>query len=81
MRGHFCNFCSKIYFIKLNFDLRNPVNADEVPDYYDHILFPIDLGTINERIKEGYYVHVWEKILFLIVSVSICILNSDRGIS
>jgi hypothetical protein len=26
-----------------------PVNHDEVPEYYDHILFSIDIGTITER--------------------------------
>ncbi|KAI6221274.1 hypothetical protein M3Y99_01563900 [Aphelenchoides fujianensis] len=35
-----------------------PVNADEVPDYYDFILYPMDLRTIGERVKDGYYVHV-----------------------
>jgi len=35
-----------------------PVNADDVPEYYKHIQFPIDLGTMSEKIKSGYYVHV-----------------------
>lgn len=34
------------------------VDPDEVPEYYDHILFPIDLRTMSDRLKEGYYVHV-----------------------
>lgn len=36
-----------------------PVDPDEVPEYYDHISFPIDLKTIGERIKKGYYIHVY----------------------
>lgn len=35
-----------------------PVDVDEVPEYYDTILFPIDLKMIGTRVKEGYYVHV-----------------------
>lgn len=33
-----------------------PVNPQEVPDYYDHIKYPMDLKTIGDRIKKGYYV-------------------------
>lgn len=33
-----------------------PVNAFEVPDYYDHIKYPMDLKTMGERLKKGYYV-------------------------
>jgi hypothetical protein len=35
-----------------------PVNLDDVPEYYDHVAFPMDLGTISDRIKDGYYSHV-----------------------
>lgn len=35
-----------------------PVDADEVPEYYEHILFPVDLKMVADRLKEGYYVHV-----------------------
>lgn len=35
-----------------------PVDADEVPEYYEAIHFPIDLATIGERLRQGYYVHV-----------------------
>ena len=28
-----------------------------VPDYYDHIKFPIDLKTMAERLKANYYVN------------------------
>uniref|UniRef100_A0A915E2G8 Histone acetyltransferase n=1 Tax=Ditylenchus dipsaci TaxID=166011 RepID=A0A915E2G8_9BILA len=34
-----------------------PVDADDVPEYSDHIQFPIDLRTISDNIKEGYYIH------------------------
>ena len=27
----------------------------QVPDYYDHIKFPMDLKTMNERLKSNYY--------------------------
>ncbi|EDW70511.1 histone acetyltransferase KAT2A [Drosophila virilis] len=32
-----------------------PVTAAEVPDYYDHIKYPMDLKTMGERLKKGYY--------------------------
>uniref|UniRef100_A0A1I7XZK4 histone acetyltransferase n=1 Tax=Steinernema glaseri TaxID=37863 RepID=A0A1I7XZK4_9BILA len=34
-----------------------PVSAEEVPEYYDHISFPIDLQTIGERMERKYYIH------------------------
>ncbi|XP_011630303.1 histone acetyltransferase KAT2B-like [Pogonomyrmex barbatus] len=33
-----------------------PVDKDEVPDYYDHIKYPMDLKTMEERLKSKYYV-------------------------
>uniref|UniRef100_A0A914I7P2 histone acetyltransferase n=1 Tax=Globodera rostochiensis TaxID=31243 RepID=A0A914I7P2_GLORO len=36
---------------------QEPVDADEVPDYYEYIPFPVDLGTIAEQLKSGYYTH------------------------
>lgn len=33
-----------------------PVDKTEVPDYYDHIKYPMDLRTIGERLKARYYV-------------------------
>lgn len=33
-----------------------PVNALDVPDYYDVIKYPMDLRTMGERLKRGYYV-------------------------
>lgn len=34
-----------------------PVDRAEVPDYYDHIKFPMDLKTMGDRLKNRYYVH------------------------
>ncbi|CAD5226609.1 unnamed protein product [Bursaphelenchus xylophilus] len=34
-----------------------PVDAEEVPEYYDYIMFPMDLKLIGQRLKDGYYVH------------------------
>ena len=27
----------------------------QVPDYYDHIKYPMDLKTMSERLKSNYY--------------------------
>ncbi|KAK4470433.1 hypothetical protein MN116_005987 [Schistosoma mekongi] len=35
---------------------QKPVTIDEAPDYQDIIVFPIDLGTMSERLKSNYYV-------------------------
>ncbi|XP_066149368.1 histone acetyltransferase KAT2A [Euwallacea fornicatus] len=35
---------------------RQPVSKAEVPDYYDHIKYPMDLKTMTERLKSKYYV-------------------------
>ena len=29
-----------------------------MPEYHDYISFPIDLGTMSNKLKEGYYTHV-----------------------
>ena len=34
---------------------RQPVDAKQVPDYYQRILNPMDLNTIAENLKEGKY--------------------------
>ncbi|CAD7089064.1 unnamed protein product [Hermetia illucens] len=34
-----------------------PVNPIQVPDYYDTIKYPMDLKTMGERLKKGYYVN------------------------
>lgn len=36
-----------------------PVNQAEVPDYYDHIKYPMDLKTMNERLKNKW-VNGWQ---------------------
>ncbi|OXU25854.1 hypothetical protein TSAR_004246 [Trichomalopsis sarcophagae] len=33
-----------------------PVDKSEVPDYYDHIKYPMDLKTMTDRLKSRYYV-------------------------
>jgi len=33
----------------------NPVDRKSVPDYYEHIKFPMDMKTMNERLKANYY--------------------------
>ncbi|KAJ8687563.1 hypothetical protein QAD02_023357 [Eretmocerus hayati] len=33
-----------------------PVDKNEVPDYYDHIKYPMDLKTMSDRLKSRYYV-------------------------
>ncbi|KAK7863222.1 hypothetical protein R5R35_001437 [Gryllus longicercus] len=33
-----------------------PVNKNVVPDYYDHIKYPMDLKTMGERLKARYYI-------------------------
>lgn len=30
-----------------------PVDKSEVPDYYDHIKYPMDLKTMQDRLKKG----------------------------
>ncbi|CAG0882237.1 unnamed protein product [Darwinula stevensoni] len=32
-----------------------PVDKNDVPDYYDVIKYPMDLKTIGERLRRGYY--------------------------
>ncbi|KAF1770318.1 hypothetical protein GCK72_002136 [Caenorhabditis remanei] len=34
-----------------------PVDAHDVPEYYDYIKHPIDLKTMQEKFKKKYYVH------------------------
>ncbi|XP_059487013.1 histone acetyltransferase KAT2A [Neocloeon triangulifer] len=34
-----------------------PVDINDVPDYYDHIKYPMDLKTIENRLKTSYYVN------------------------
>ncbi|KAF4533073.1 hypothetical protein B566_EDAN002636 [Ephemera danica] len=32
-----------------------PVDKNDVPDYYDHIKYPMDLKTMGDRLKNHYY--------------------------
>ncbi|KAK2570133.1 Histone acetyltransferase KAT2A [Acropora cervicornis] len=34
---------------------QRPVEISEAPDYYDHIKYPMDLRTMTERLKSGYF--------------------------
>jgi len=34
-----------------------PVDRKVVPDYYDHVKFPMDMKTMGERLKANYYVN------------------------
>ncbi|XP_054270725.1 histone acetyltransferase KAT2A [Macrosteles quadrilineatus] len=34
---------------------QKPVDRKEVTDYYDHIKYPMDLKTMSDRLKAGYY--------------------------
>jgi len=36
---------------------QSPVDRKVVPDYYDHIKFPMDFKTMGERLKANYYVN------------------------
>merc|ERR1719341_1175407 len=35
----------------------HPVDRKVVPDYYDHVKFPMDMKTMGERLKSNYYVN------------------------
>jgi len=34
-----------------------PVEVEQAPDYYNVIKYPMDLRTMSERLKRGYYIH------------------------
>lgn len=48
----------KLRVDKSSWPFLKPVNAEEVPEYYGYIKFPIDLKTMNKRCRAKYYVHV-----------------------
>lgn len=56
----------KKIFMHFNSILREPVDPIEVPEYHTYIEFPIDLGTMGGKFKEGYYTHVCLEINFKI---------------
>lgn len=45
----------KLNNYKSAWPFQNPVDINEVPDYYDVIKEPIDLQTVTKRIENGYY--------------------------
>lgn len=49
---------SKVKAYKNAWPFLKPVDVNEVNNYYDVILFPIDLMTIGKRIINDYYIHV-----------------------
>lgn len=42
------NIDESVYF-------REPVDTEEVPDYYDIVKNPMDLGTMQKRVETGRY--------------------------
>lgn len=49
--NEFRRFINDIQNHKQAWPFRNPVNKDQVPDYYNVILSPMDLSTIEERLE------------------------------
>ncbi|KAI0399898.1 Bromodomain-containing protein [Xylaria palmicola] len=48
-------FLSQIQFHKQAWPFRHPVNRDEVPDYYNVITSPMDLPTVEDKLKQDLY--------------------------
>ncbi|KAI0855492.1 histone acetyltransferase GCN5-like protein [Xylaria cubensis] len=48
-------FLSQIQFHKQAWPFLNPVNRDEVTDYYNVITSPMDLSTIEDKLKQDLY--------------------------
>lgn len=48
-------FLSQIQFYKQAWLFANPVNRDEVADYYNVITFPMDLSTIEDKLRQDLY--------------------------
>ncbi|KAI1293336.1 histone acetyltransferase GCN5-like protein [Xylaria venustula] len=48
-------FLSQIQFHKQAWPFLNPVNKDEVTDYYNVITSPMDLSTIEDKLKQDLY--------------------------
>ena len=53
------SFQRNIFFFvfKSSWPFLIPVDRKAVPDYYEHIKFPMDMKTMAERLKAGYYVN------------------------
>ncbi|KAI0875194.1 histone acetyltransferase GCN5-like protein [Hypoxylon argillaceum] len=48
-------FLSQIQFHKQAWPFANPVNRDEVADYYNVITSPMDLSTIEDKLRQDLY--------------------------
>ncbi|KAI0449849.1 histone acetyltransferase GCN5-like protein [Xylaria acuta] len=48
-------FLSQIQFHKQSWPFLNPVNKDEVADYYNVITSPMDLSTIEDKLEHDFY--------------------------
>ncbi|KAL4922752.1 Bromodomain-containing protein [Aspergillus aurantiobrunneus] len=48
-------FLNKIQNYKQAWPFLNPINRDEVPDYYMVIVSPMDLSTMEERLEQDVY--------------------------
>ena len=48
-------FLNEIQNHKQAWPFLRPVNTDEVPDYYNAIVSPMDLSTIEERLERDFY--------------------------
>lgn len=48
-------FLSQIQFHKQAWPFLNPVNRDEVADYYNVITSPMDLSTIEDKLEHDFY--------------------------
>lgn len=48
-------FLNQIQNHKQAWPFLNPVNKDEVPDYYNVIESPMDLSTVEERLENDFY--------------------------
>lgn len=53
--NEFRRFLNQIQNHKQAWPFLNPVNRDEVPDYYDVITSPMDLSTMEEKLENDAY--------------------------
>ncbi|XP_072393674.1 histone acetyltransferase KAT2A-like [Diabrotica undecimpunctata] len=56
LAGHLKSVLSAVKIHEDSWPFRQPVDRHVVPDYYDHIKYPMDLKTMAERLKSRYYV-------------------------
>uniref|UniRef100_A0A915LK39 Bromo domain-containing protein n=1 Tax=Meloidogyne javanica TaxID=6303 RepID=A0A915LK39_MELJA len=55
LQKHFRIILQKLKEDKNSWPFRESVDVDSVPDYHNIINFPIDLGIISQKFKNGYY--------------------------